>query len=1198
MKRRQKPGKASISKRPNDQKLIENFLLLNQAKTEIKFNDSKENKSKDKEKNNKIDIEKNNNSKNIIKDINNNSNKDINIDDKTINIEDNSKGNLEKAEIDLIQRQNELRLINRGMFFEQDNKKLMEEVKNTNPELYKKLTVEDEMIFPIMIDTNVGVYKELVSSKIEEIFKKILKNSEKLWLEVIPDIDVSIVNLKIKNPDDENNFIIIGYITKAISYQIYLLSLNNVISTKIYAHKNGRRLAIFIGLNYYKYSIKVDFVDENEKLYKLHFKSDLVLGDDIYKILKDLKKKYTPLEVYKQEFLSLLNDIKDENKIIEKRNENENNDESTIDEESNDKKRNLADYLVDNVEKILSMTISYDNLFNENDKKYYNIFLNLNQQEKTILLKFLRRKSRWQNINKLFNNNENNDTNKEIIENVDIIIASLLEKKLISNFREIVGDFRNLNNNKLFEYLYYLSMEDLKKINSELNKICKNLSGKQTKQPLSPFVKENFINNPFYNLNIFISTDINNDSFFKNIITKTSEKITKFNFSEENISKTKLKKEVGFNPIVMNTRVNKNANYNNQYINTYLNYSNFKSIHLSNNLIIGNKINLMNDIISQINRYLTEKRSAFMENFVIQTNNNNNSANSKEKNIEKIFDKYNGLLFCINENLARVMDITSRLFFFYTDCKDLNDIGKEFYEIERYELYNLSCDENNKIFKDKNIFNLYDSLYQIKNSYLIFSMFNSNEMKYPLFFYEILQPLIPFLLEITNMQVYDLFLSKEKGINIDCLTEDNIEKINEKLTKNLLLSFNPNDDFFNIEKNNVNEINNNINYNKLTFIDKYKPEYISSQMLYYYILNLERNKKFKLANLFYLFLLNTFDNSFILKQRGLIYYRIILNYSFHLKSNKNAIEILNICIKYDIKQYKIIKNGDLFKIKTYYDKLNKIKNNTKNKGNNKILNLLISYNFKEISGDDFDIKKILKEIEADSLFSVNSGRRRYNLTEGKFSETANVEEFALNYYLKEENLKGIHGENLVIPALYALLLWEEIFDDKTPLVFQSKYQAFPLDFYEKDFYINRKDIINAKLNKIQNYKKEQLINHIKMIYNIKKGIKNPCIEWDTHVYNQDILIKIGVAFGPIKLAEIFKVILNQGLKNVKSGMPDLFLWSEKGQNKFKEQFFYAEINSIKLVEVKSVNDKLSDNQKFWLKTFYDQNINVEVLHIK
>ena len=36
------------------------------------------------------------------------------------------------------------------------------------------------------------------------------------------------------------------------------------------------------------------------------------------------------------------------------------------------------------------------------------------------------------------------------------------------------------------------------------------------------------------------------------------------------------------------------------------------------------------------------------------------------------------MLFCVNENFARIMDITSRLFFFYTDCKDLNDIVKIF----------------------------------------------------------------------------------------------------------------------------------------------------------------------------------------------------------------------------------------------------------------------------------------------------------------------------------------------------------------------------------------------------------------------------------------------------------------------------------------------------------------------------------------
>lgn len=69
MKRRLKPGKLSLSKRPNDQKLIETFLLLNQAKTEIKSNDTKTDKTKENVK--KIEIENNNENKsklNIIED--------------------------------------------------------------------------------------------------------------------------------------------------------------------------------------------------------------------------------------------------------------------------------------------------------------------------------------------------------------------------------------------------------------------------------------------------------------------------------------------------------------------------------------------------------------------------------------------------------------------------------------------------------------------------------------------------------------------------------------------------------------------------------------------------------------------------------------------------------------------------------------------------------------------------------------------------------------------------------------------------------------------------------------------------------------------------------------------------------------------------------------------------------------------------
>ena len=126
---------------------------------------------------------------------------------------------------------------------------------------------------------------------------------------------------------------------------------------------------------------------------------------------------------------------------------------------------------------------------------------------------------------------------------------------------------------------------------------------------------------------------------------------------------------------------------------------------------------------------------------------------------------------------------------------------------------------------------------------------------------------------------------------------------------------------------------------------------------------------------------------------------------------------------------------------------------------------------------------------------------------------------------------------------------------------------------------------------IKKYNTKELIKHIKEIYQEKIGIKNPCISWKNNLNNLSVLIKVGIAFGSEKLVEIFRIILNNGYKYVKTGFPDLFLWKENSPN-------YVEENSIKLVEVKSTKDILSNGQKFWIKTFYEKGINVEILKVK
>ena len=1160
MKKKLAPKKITHKKRPDDQTLIEGFIFFNPETCTKSTPIIKKTLSSS----NILNESTDNNSNGILKDITNNENKN-----KSKNVE-----------IEFVQRQNELKLINRGIFFDQENKKLIEEYKSTNPEFYEKLTKEEEIIFPIILETNLGVEKNFDSENISELINKLLTklNSKSNWIEVIPIINLEITNVQIKDIEKENNFINLGFITKSISYNLYLITNNNsTINLKIFLNKNGRKIAIFLGLAHEKYKMSIDYIDKENIFYKLHFNGDSILSNNIYKILIDLKKKYSPLENSRPELVNLL-----KSEIIEKKkleNNLKNNDE-------NNKRKNIDDYLVNNVENILDIINIYEYLFTDDDKYYYNIYLKLTKNEKSILLKFLKRKSKWQNINKLFINN-NFENKKDTTDDKIQIIISLKEKKLISNFWDMIGKFPNINFNKLFEFLNYCSMDDLKSINNNLNKLCKNLnSSNKEKNYLSPLVKENYINNPFYGLENFLSFNENNNILLKEIVKKTSEKITSFNWDKEKLKNSKIKKDSKFNPLFENSKDNRNINYNNQYINTYLNYSNFKCIHLFSNFTVSNKLNLINDIINKINSYLNEKRRSFMENFVSIVNQNN----SKEKNLEKIFESCSKNLFTLNEKFAKILDITSRLFFFYSDCKDLNDVSREFYDIEKYENFKYSCEDNNRIFNNKEIFYLYDTLYQVKNSYLIFSMFEANEQNNPKFFYDIMNPLIPYLLEITNM---DLF----KVLDIEDFNIIDFEKYNNKLIKILSENFEPKDNFFNLEL--MNEKHLNINYNKLSFVNKYTPEYISAQLLYYIVLNLEKNKKFYFANFVYLFLLNSFNNSFILKQRGFIYYRLILNYSHHIKIQKIAIEILNICIKYDILKYKVISNGDLFKLKSYYIKLDKMKNNQKNKGNNKILNLLISYNFPDINSNNFDFKQITKEIEADSLYSSFNGRRQYAIDDSKYSQLITVEDYALDYYYKKEKLEGVHGENSIIPALFNLFLWEEIFNDNVKMVFQSKYQAFPLDFFEKDFYFNRKEIIDKKLEIIKNYKKDDLIKLIDKIYDTKNGIKNPCIEWKSFIYDREILKKIAIAFTADKLVEIFKVILFKGLKSVKSGMPDLFLWNEnQTESKYKVSHFYAESGSLKLVEVKSVNDKLSDNQRFWIKTFYDNKINVEILHIK
>ena len=145
------------------------------------------------------------------------------------------------------------------------------------------------MIFPIIINSKLEINHELQPSKLMEILKKINEENNSDWVKLLyfEDFNTNNIQLKIKDLENKNNFIILGFIINEISNKVYQLLSYDLFNINIYINKNGEKLVIIIGLNYDKYSMKVDFIEENKIFYKLNLKidNDLIKEKNIYEIL-------------------------------------------------------------------------------------------------------------------------------------------------------------------------------------------------------------------------------------------------------------------------------------------------------------------------------------------------------------------------------------------------------------------------------------------------------------------------------------------------------------------------------------------------------------------------------------------------------------------------------------------------------------------------------------------------------------------------------------------------------------------------------------------------------------------------------------------------------------------------------------------------------------------------------------------------
>ena len=221
---------------------------------------------------------------------------------------------------------------------------------------------------------------------------------------------------------------------------------------------------------------------------------------------------------------------------------------------------------------------------------------------------------------------------------------------------------------------------------------------------------------------------------------------------------------------------------------------------------------------------------------------------------------------------------------------------------------------------------------------------------------------------------------------------------------------------------------------------------------------------------------------------------------------------------------------------------------------------------------------------------------------GYDDEIVHVEEWVLQHLGREENggWAGCHSEGRLWHMLFALLFFEEIFDDTVPHAFQMPFQRFPLDLFTDAFFAQRRGRLERRLREIADEVRLAeptpepwpVGNQVLEAWARHQGVAVLGASWDEDPrrFSAVDAALFATFLGGPSLAVVLRK-LAEDRRHWSSGMPDLALWRLRAD--------LPRGGEALVVEVKSKNDHLADRQKAWLRVLVEEAaINACVLRLR